>query len=134
MADSVEQVVYEYLTADAVFLSELSGVYWLDVEHESPVYPYVVFWAIDDAGTQTYISNADQGEQRIQFDLWDDSKIRGARLRTALRVKIKNLNETRGGYRVYTLGGVSETTVQREAATDPFHFVVDAVIVWNTGD
>lgn len=131
MADSLEEVVYTFLTSDASFMADFDSVHWMDTGGASPDYPFIVYWQVDDAGTKTWISEDDQGEARIQFDLWDSDKIRGARLRTALRQKVESLNETIGGYTVYT-SGFNETTVQRDEKTDPFHFVVDGIVKWKS--
>ena len=128
MADSIEEVVYTYLTTDSTFMVNFSGVYWQ--EADASVSPYIVFWLVDDAGFETRLNKAEQGEARIQFDLWDDNKIRGARLHTALTTKVRALNETSGGYTVLTTG-ITKQSIQRESTTDPFHFIVDGIIKWN---
>ena len=131
MADSVEQVVYENLTADSTFMAFYTGVYWQEVDkNKTPTEPYIVFWLVDDNGSETRLNKAYQGEARIQFDLWDNNKIRGARLRTTLREKVRNLSNTAGGYTIMTTG-ITEQTIQRLSETDPFHFVVDGIIKWN---
>lgn len=131
MADSVEQVVYENLTSDSVFMAFYTGVYWLQVDKNvTPTEPYIVFWMVDDIGAETRLNKAYQGEARIQFDLWDSNKIRGARLRTTLREKVRNLSDISGGYTIMT-SSVNEQTIQRLSETDPFHFVVDGIIKWN---
>lgn len=126
-ADSVEQVIYNYLTADTVFSAKFTGIYY--IEADAQTYPYIVYWMVDDIGTKTYINNEKQGEARVQFDLWDDNKIRGARLRSDIRDKVDSMNETRDGYTVTTVG-INEQTIQRDSGADPFHFVVDGVIQW----
>lgn len=128
MADSIEEVVYDYLTTDSSFMGDFSGVYWQ--EADASVSPYIVFWLVDDNGTETRLNKAEQGECRIQFDLWDTNKIRGARLHTALTTKVKQLNEILGGYYAMTTG-TTKQTFRRESTTEPFHFVVDGVIKWN---
>ncbi len=131
MADSVEQVVYENLTGDATFLANYTDVYWQQVDKDvTPTEPYIVFWLVDDNGAETRLNKAHQGEARIQFDLWDSDKIRGVRLRTTLRKKVRNIDEISGGYRVFTTG-ITEQTLQRLSTTDPYHFVVDGIIKWN---
>jgi len=109
-------------------MANFSAVYWLAAD--ARVMPYVVFWLVDDAGGETLLNTAYQGNARVQFDLWDTSQIRCARLRTVLRKKVRYLNEASGGSHVMT-GGVTEQTIQRESNTDPYHFVVDGVIKWN---
>jgi hypothetical protein len=128
MADSIEEVVYTYLTTDSTFMANFTGVYW--EEADTNVSPYIVYWLIDDIGIETRLNKQHQGEARIQFDLWDTNKIRGARLRTTLREKINKLNEVSGGYRVMTTG-VNEQSLKRESTTEPFHFIVDGIIKWN---
>ena len=128
MADSIEEVVYNYLTTDSTFMSNFSGVYWQ--EADASVAPYIVFWKVDDPGIETRLNKKYQGEARIQFDLWDTSKIRGARLQRTLGEKVRDLNEIFGGYFVMTTG-ITEQTIQRESTTDPYHFVVDGIIKWN---
>jgi hypothetical protein len=130
MADSVEQVVYNYLTTDSTFLAKFSGVYWMETTEAKSTAPYIVFWLVDDNGSETKLNTKYQGEARIQFDLWDTQKIRGARLRTALREKIRDLNEVYGGYYVMTTG-ITEQVLKRESKTDPYHFIVDGIIKWN---
>ncbi len=131
MADSVEQVVYENLKADSVFMAFYTDVYWQQVDKNvTPTEPYIVFWLVDDVGSETRLNKAYQGEARIQFDLWDSDKIRGARLRTTLREKIRNLSDIAGGYAIMTTG-ITEQTIQRASTTDPFHFIVDGIIKWN---
>ena len=127
MANSIEQVVYEYLTADTSFMANFTGVYW--IETESVTYPYITYFLVDDNGSEAYLNKSDQGEARIQFDLWDSDKIRGGRLKTTLREKVRALNETRGGYSVTAIG-INEQTIPRESQSSPFHFVVDGVIRW----
>ena len=131
MADSVEEVVYDNLTGDATFMAFYTGVYWQEVDKNvTPTEPYIVFWLVDDIGIETRLNKAYQGEARIQFDLWDSNKIRGARLRTTLREKIRNLSDISGGYAIMT-SGVNEQTIQRASTTDPYHFVIDGIIKWN---
>ena len=135
MADSIEEVVYTYLTGDSTFMALITGgVYWVDTDNVTPAAgkPYVVYWLVDDAGFETRLNKNEQGEARIQFDLWDTNKIRGARLHTALTKKVRALNETSGGYTVLTTG-ITKQTIQRESQTDPFHFIVDGIIKWNKG-
>jgi hypothetical protein len=127
MADSVEQVVYEYLTADSSFMGNFTGVYWVEAETETT--PYITFWLVTDAGTSTRLGKVYQGEARIQFDLWDENKIRGARLRTELLEKVERMSEERGGYHVMVTGTTSQT-IPRESHASPHHFVVDGVIKW----
>jgi hypothetical protein len=128
MADSVEEVVYTYLTTDSTFMANFSAIYWQ--EADTSVSPYIVFWLIDDIGIETRLNKQNQGEARIQLDLWDTNKIRGARLRTTLREKVNKLNEVSGGYRVMTTT-INEQSLRRESTTDPFHFIVDGIIKWN---
>jgi len=131
MADSVEEVVYNYLTTDSAFMAKITGgVYWMDVEDSKPGAnkPYIVFWLVDDPGIETRLNTSYQGEARIQFDLWDTNKIRGARLRTALREKVRELSESTGGYYVMTTG-LTEQTLKRESKTDPYHYIVDLIIM-----
>jgi len=131
MADSVEQVVFENLTGDTTFMANYTGVYWLQVDKNvTPTEPYIVFWLVDDIGIETRLNKAYQGEARIQFDLWDKNKIRGARLRTTLRKKVRTIDEIAGGYRIST-SNITEQTIQRLSNTDPYHFVVDGIIKWN---
>ncbi len=131
MADSVEQVIYENLTNDSVFTAFYTGVYWQEVDKNViPTEPYIVFWLVDDIGSETRLNKASQGEARIQFDLWDSDKIRGARLRTTLREKVRNLSDISGGYAIMTTG-ITEQTIQRASTTDLYHFVVDGIIKWN---
>jgi len=132
MADSIEEVVYTYLTSDSTFIAKFHGVYWMDATEAEAVSPYIVFWLVDDTGVGAKLNTAGQGEARIQFDLWDTNKIRGARLRTDLRNKIMKMGETSGGYMVIVTG-ISEKMLQRESTTDPYHFIVDAIIKWNKG-
>ena len=126
--DSVEEVIYNYLTTDSAFMANFTGVYWQ--EADASVSPYIVFWLVDDPGIETRLNKLEQGEARIQFDLWDTNKIRGARLHTTLTKKVRELNEVTGGYSVLTTG-ITKQTIQRESTTDPFHFIVDGIIKWN---
>ena len=128
MADSVEQVIYNYLTADTAFMADFSAVYFSEAPDDAS-YPYIVFWLVTDAGIRNYIATPDQGEARIQFDIWDTDKFRGVRLRDKVRAKVDRLNEVRDGYAVNTVG-VNEQTIQRASGTDPYHFVVDGIIQW----
>ena len=128
IADSVEQVVYNYLQADSTFKNYFNGIYW--VEADADTIPYLVFWMVDDAGINTLLNKVQQGEARIQFDLWDTSKIRGARLRTKVAEKVKAMNEYRDGYHIIVTG-ITEQTIQRASDTDPFHFIVDGIVKWS---
>ena len=132
MADSVEEVVYSYLTADASFLANFTGVYWVEAP-EGTAYPYITYLLVDDNGNEEYLKKDDQGDARVQFDLWTapthSGAISGAKLRTTLREKVKAFNETRGGYSLTTIG-ITEQTIPRESESAPFHFVVDGIIRW----
>jgi hypothetical protein len=131
MADNVEEVIYTYLTSDSTFMANFTGVYWMAVEeNETATEPYIVFWLVDDPGFETRLNTPYQGEARIQFDLWDTNKFRGARLRTTLREKVRELSEVSGGYNV-TVTGVTEQTFKRTSATEPYHYVVDGIVKWN---
>ena len=127
-ANSVEQVVYEYLTTDSAFMANFSKVYWQ--EADAIVDPYIVFWMVDDIGAEERLNRLHQGEARIQFDLWVKDKIKGAKLRTVVRKKVAALNETRSGYHVMTTG-INEQTIIRQSGTEPYHYVVDGIIKWN---
>lgn len=127
MANSVEEALYSYLTSDATLMAAISAVYWMEADGDT--YPYVVYWLVDDNGNKTYIGHENQGIARVQFDLWDSSKIRGARVATTLRETVEALNKTVGGYALYT-EGISQQTIQRPTGQDPYHFVVDGVINW----
>lgn len=127
MADSIEEVVYEYLTADSTFAAKFEGIYW--IESETKTAPWINFWLVTDNGTNTRLGKIYQGEARIQFDLWDDNKIRGARLRTDLLEKVEKMSETRSGYHVMVTGTTTQT-IPRESQSAPYHFVVDGVIKW----
>ena len=128
MADSVEEVIYAYLNADTTLMAAISKAYWMEAE-ERATYPYVVFWMVDDDGGKTYVGYENQGRARIQFDLWDSNRIRGARIATTLKESVEALNESRGGYSLFT-EGISQQTIQRPTGQDPYHFVVDGVINW----
>lgn len=128
MANSIEEVIYTTLKADTVFTASLPRLYWQEADNTTT--PYVVFWLVDDVGIETRLNKPYQGEARIQFDLWDDDKNRGARLKTLLREKVRNIDITLGGYRLMA-NGVNEQTIQRQSGTDPYHFVVDGIIKWN---
>lgn len=128
MANSVEEVVYDYLTGDVTFMANFSAVYWIEADEKTD--PYIVFWLVSDNGAETELNKSAQGESRIQFDLWIKNKIKGAELRTLIADKVRALSQTLGGYYVRT-DGINETTVQRASGTDPFHFVVDGIIKWS---
>ena len=127
MADSIEQVIYTYLTTDSSFKAKFDGIYWLEATGDKA--PYIVYWLVDDAGINTVLNKFQQGEARIQFDLWDTSKIRGPRLRSDLAQKVREMNEYLSGYHVMATG-ITEQTIQRESDTEPYHFVVDGIIRW----
>ena len=128
MADSVDQIIYSYLTSDSTFMADFNSVHWVEAP-EGTTYPYIVYWLVTDTGEKTYLGKLRQGEAAIQFDLWDDNRIRGARLRGKLRDKVDDLNDTLSGYALRTIG-VTEQTLQRASGTDPYHFVVDGIIQW----
>ena len=133
MADSIEQAVGEYLTTDSTFMALNSGVYWLEVDKGvTPTEPYITYFLVSDTGAETLINTKNQGESRIQFDVWDDNKVRGVRLRTTLRDKLNLLGEDSGGYKMVIMG-INEQTIPRPSGTGPFHFVVDGIIKWNKG-
>ena len=131
MANSVEQAVGENLTNDSTFMANFTDVYWQEVtKNKTPTVPYIVFWRVDDPGIETRLNKSYQGEARIQFDLWDTNKNRGARLQTILRRKVRNIDSIAGGYRISAIG-ITEQTIQRASNTDPYHFIVDGIIKWN---
>ena len=126
MANSVEEAVYEHLQSDSTFMGKFGGIAWYEGTFS---YPYITFFQVDDPGTKTYLNTARQGEARLQFDVWDDNKGRGALRRTEVREKIEDMNTTSGGYTLYTVN-TNEATVQRQDVTDPWHYVVDAIVRW----
>jgi predicted transcriptional regulator len=128
VADSVEEAVYSYLTSDSTFADKWESIDWLETKETA--YPRLVFWQVTDAGTQTYIDRNRQGEARIQFDIWDSNKARGVRLRADTRAKVEDLNETISGITMHT-DSLDEQTLQRDNTENPWHFVVDAVIIWH---
>lgn len=128
MADSVEEIIYSYLTNDSSFMSDFTAVHWIEAP-EGVAYPYINYWLVTDTGEKTYLGKIRQGQASIQFDLWDDNRIRGARLRAKLREKVDDLNEILDGFSVRTIG-ITEQTLQRASGTDPYHFVVDGLIQW----
>lgn len=127
MADSIEQVIHEYLTNDSTFMANFEAVYWL--EATGTAYPYIVYWMVDDNGNKAQIGAVTQGEARVQFDLWDDNKIRGSRLKNVLLEKVEKMNESSGGYHVTTIGS-NQQSLQKESSVDPYHFVVDGIVRW----
>jgi len=127
MADSVEEIVYTWLQADTDLTTAFSGMYWM--EADSKTYPYLNFWLVDDNGSKRNLGKSKQGEARIQFDIWDNNKIRGVSNRALLREKIDDISKVIDGFHVVTVG-VAEQTIPRESGTDPYHFVVDGIIQW----
>jgi len=127
VADSVEEVVYTWLQAETELTTAFSGMYWM--EAQDTTYPYLVYWLVDDNGNKAWINGRKQGEARIQLDVWDSNRIRGIRNRALVREKVDDLAEVVAGFLLTTIG-VSEQTIPRESATDPYHFVVDCVIRW----
>lgn len=127
MADNIEQVVYTYLTTDSSFMNNFTGVYYM--EADATVSPYINYWMVDDTGNDTRLNHLQQGQARIQFDLWDSDKIRGTRLREVLSKKVRGLNQSLGGYHVMVTGSTKQT-IPRLSETDPYHFTVDGVIEW----
>jgi hypothetical protein len=127
MADSIEEVVYQYLTADTSFMSNFTGVYWQ--ESDTKTEPYINFWLVTDSGTQVRLGIEQQGDALIQFDLWDNNKFRGARLRTVLAEKVKALMGVVDDYHVMTTS-ITEQNILRSSGTDLYHFVVDGNIRW----
>ena len=132
MADSIEEVVRDYLNADATFKAKFTRIDYL----ESPTgtaLPYINYWLVDDNGRDTVLNHLQQGEARIQFDLWcsadKNGLIKGTRLRRDIAVKVKAMSESRGGYYIVTTG-ITEQTIPRESGSDPFHFVVDGILRW----
>ncbi len=127
MADSVEQVIYTFLISDSDIMAAFSGVYW--IEADDTTYPYLVYWLVDDNGSKRNLNKRQQGEARIQFDMWDSSKIRGVRNRALVREKVDDISDVIDGFYLVT-SGVTEQTIPRESETDPYHFVVDGIIQW----
>jgi len=128
MADNVEQVIYTYLTTDSTFMANFSRVDYME-SPEGTVAPYINFWLVDDTGNEAILNKEDQGQARIQFDLWDSDRIRGTRLREILSRKVKALSESLEGYHVMVTG-ITKQTIPRASGTDPYHFVVDGVVEW----
>lgn len=132
MADNVEQVVYTYLTTDSTFMANFTGVYYMTTP-KAAVEPYINFWLVDDTGFDNILNKDEQGQARIQFDLWDKAtdsgRIRGTRLREVLSKKIRALSQSLSGYHV-TVTGSTKQTIPRASETDPYHFVVDGIIEW----
>lgn len=128
MADNVEQVVYTYLTTDSSFMANFTGVYYMEADG-NPEEPYINYWMVDDTGEDSILDKLEQGQARIQFDLWDSNNIRGTRLREVLSKKIRALNQSLSGYHVMVTGSTKQT-IPRASGTDPYHFVVDGVIEW----
>lgn len=129
MADSIEEVIQDYLTDDAVYNAKFSGIWHIEAP-EGSAYPYVVIHQIDDPGDKRRLNKKRQGMARIQCDVWDNNRIRGTRLRTETKEILEDLNVTTGGYNVVCVG-TNEVTVPRPDVQEPYHFVVDAVIQWN---
>ena len=131
MANSVEEAVYNFLKADTTISAQFDDVYWAEASDDT--YPYIVFWLIDDNGADNVLNKRNQGEARIQFDIWDDATpsgmARGVRLRGVLADKVKDMNFVTSGYTLITTG-ITEQTIKRESATEPHHFVVDGIIQW----
>jgi len=132
MADSVEEVLYDYVTSDTAFMAIVTGVYNMEAPADTSE-PYVVMWLVSDPGTDTVLNAEEQGEARMQFDLWDtgdrNGLIRGTRIRGNLRKLLKKLSKVVSGYHVMVTG-TTEQTIPRQSGTDPYHFVVDGVCRW----
>ena len=128
MADNVEQVVYLYLTTDSSFMANFTRVDYLETP-DGTAEPYINYWLVDDTGNDTILNKVEQGQARIQFDLWDSNLIRGTRLREVLSRKIRELNESLEGYHLMITGSTKQT-IPRSSGTDPYHFVVDGIIEW----
>ena len=128
MADSIEEVVRDYLIADSAFKAKFTRIDYLETP-EGTATPYINYWLVDDNGSDAILNHLEQGEARIQFDLWDSNLIRGTKLRRDLAVKVKAVSEVRGGFHILAIG-ISEQTIPRASGTDPFHFVVDGILKW----
>lgn len=127
MADSVEECIYTTLTADSTFMASFEGVFLQEAE-DGTDYPFITFWLVDDTGAERHL-NGIQGEARIQFDLWDDDKIRSARLRKVLADKVRDIDTTVSPYYL-RVSGITEATVQRASKSEPYHGVVDGIVTW----
>ena len=127
MADSIEEVIYSYLSTDAIFSSQFTGIYWQESDTETA--PYLVYFLVTDSGVETRIGKEQQGEARIQFDIWDDNKFRSAKLRTETAEKVKAMMGVISGYHVMTTG-ITEQNILRASGTDLYHQVVDGIIRW----
>lgn len=128
MANSVEEIVYEYLTADTDITDNME-VYWLEAPSSKSL-PYVVLWQVTDPLEKLLLNKQEQGVARIQHDLYDNSAARGVAGRKRLRKKLERVNETRDGYTLYC-ESATEQTLQRERGEEAYQFVVDAVLRWH---
>ena len=130
MANSVDEAYYQWLSTQTA-ITTLATVY----SQEAPTgisVPYMVFWKVDDPNDKQHIGKAEQGVARMQHDIWVKNKALGASTQALVRRTVDALKTTTGGYTMYT-EGVSEQILPRAEATEPYHYVVDAVVRWRVG-
>lgn len=127
MANSLEEAHYTWLKTQTTVTS-LAPVYWIEAPKDAET-PYIVFWLVDDTGVDSYIRYASQGVGRIQHDIYAMDRGVGVLVRSRLLTALRNMHVTVGGYDMY-VESTTEQTLPKVDSVEPFHFVVDAVIVW----
>lgn len=127
-ANSVEEAIYDYITADTAFMANIKRLDLLETP-DGTAMPYVNFWLVSDPGIKTELGYIRQGEARFQFDLWDSNNIRGTKIRRLLKELVEEMNGVKSGYHLMTTG-TTEQTIPRTSGTDPFHYVVDGIVRW----
>lgn len=121
---TVEQLIYNLLTADSAFVAQSGGVYWRQAPAGASL-PYVTYFQVDDPRTKEMLSHYG-GEARIQFSVFDESASNGLTTSAQLIDLVKTFRGLQSGLRIH---GQTVNVLTQPANVDGiYHRTVDVIV------
>src|SRR6056297_882423 len=123
-ATSVEEAVYNLLTADAAFVTAVSNVYWRSAPSGATL-PYVTFDQVDDPHTKELLAYYG-GEARLQFNVFSESPSTGLEMSQRVVEKARDIRGIQDGLRLH--GRVVNSLTQPANVDGIFHRTIDVIV------
>lgn len=123
-ATSVEEAVYNLLTADTTFVAAVTAVYWRSAPAGTNL-PYITFDQVDDPHTKELLSYYG-GEARLQFNVFAESAMTGITMAQELVEKTRSIRGLQNGLQL--TGRVVNSITQPPNVDGIFHRTVDVIV------
>jgi hypothetical protein len=121
---SVEELLYNILTADTAFTTQSGGIYWRQAPSGASL-PYIVYFQVDDPRTKELLAFYG-GEARIQFSIFDADASNALTTSAQLIDKVKELRGLQSGLRIR--GTVANVLTQPANLDGIYHRTVDVIV------